>query len=166
MRNKRSPVLTCCPSVKLRSFMKPEIRATTSTLSIAATRPMKSPVDVTSRLTTGVTVTAGGGAPCAAAAWYPVSKMDAANRDRATSGQLRAIDHSRTGFTHTTTQAKNGHQVYFADSSLASSVICALSTLETGHDFSALPANSLNFASSRLGTLARNVSAERVMRKP
>src|SRR6516225_9044210 len=40
MRNKRSPVLTCCPSVKLRSLMKPEIRATTSTLSIATTRPI------------------------------------------------------------------------------------------------------------------------------
>src|SRR6516164_1959862 len=95
MRNKRSPVLTCCPSVKLRSLMKPEIRATTSTLSIATTRPMKSPVAVTSRLTTGVTVTAGGGAPWAVAALYPVSKMHAKKkekkRSRPASGQLVAI---------------------------------------------------------------------------
>src|SRR6516162_6518380 len=91
MRNKRSPVLTCCPSVKLRSLMKPEIRATTSTLSIATTRPMKSPVAVTSRLTTGATVTAGGGAPWAAAVSHPVSKMHAENRSCPASGQLVAI---------------------------------------------------------------------------
>jgi hypothetical protein len=38
------------------------------TLSIATTRPMKSPVAVTWRLTTGRTDTAGGGAVCAMAA--------------------------------------------------------------------------------------------------
>src|SRR5262245_4882857 len=73
--------------------------------------------------------------------------------------------HSRTSFMHYDT-LKERALVYFADSSLASMVICALSTLETGHDFSAIPANSLNFASSRFGTPARSVSAERVMRKP
>src|SRR5262249_25349662 len=68
MRNRRSPVLTCCPSVKLRSWMKPATRATTSTLLIALTRPTKSPVAVIWRLCTGRTDTAGGGAPCAMAA--------------------------------------------------------------------------------------------------
>src|SRR5262249_37801608 len=48
----------------------------------------------------------------------------------------------------------------------ASSVICALSTLDTGQVFSALPASSLNFASSTFGTLARSVSVERLMRNP
>src|ERR1700758_551422 len=91
MLNSRSPVLTCWPSLKLRSLMKPETRATTSTLSIATTRPMKSPVAVTSRLTTGVTVTAGGGPLWAAAASYPVRKMHAANRNRPARGQLLAI---------------------------------------------------------------------------
>src|SRR5580693_1383201 len=47
--------------------MKPGTRATTSTLSIATTRPTNSPVSVTSRLSTGTTVTAGGGVPCAIA---------------------------------------------------------------------------------------------------
>src|SRR6516165_9807618 len=166
MLNSRSPVLTCCPSVKLRSLMKPESRATTSTLSIATTRPMKSPVAVTSRLMTGVTVTAGGGAPWATAASYPVSKMHVKNRSRPASGQLLAIVSLRYKLHPQYDTIKEQTPVYFADSSLASRVISALSTLETGHDFSATPANSLNFASSRLGTLARSVSAERVIRKP
>ena len=45
--------------------MKPGTRATMSTLLIATTRPTNSAVSVTSRLATGTTVTAGGGAPCA-----------------------------------------------------------------------------------------------------
>src|SRR5262249_31615560 len=77
--------------VKLRSLMKPEIRATTSTLSIATTRPMKSPVAVTSRLATGVTVTAGGGLPWATAASQIVSKTHAENRNRPASRQSLAI---------------------------------------------------------------------------
>jgi hypothetical protein len=44
-------------------------------------------------------------------------------------------------------------------SSLASSVISALRTLETGQFFSALPAIRAKVASSRFGTLARRVRA-------
>src|SRR3974390_281831 len=109
MLNSRSPVLTCCPSLKLRSLMKPETRATTSTLSIATTRPMKSPVAVTSRLATGVTVTAGGGAPWAVAALYPVSKMQEANRNRPASGQLPAIVSLPIMRYSRYDMAKNGH---------------------------------------------------------
>src|SRR5215472_7929861 len=79
--------------------MKPDTRATTSTLSIATTRPMKSPVAVTSRLITGVTVTAGGGPPWAVAASYPVTRMHAANRNRPASGQLLAIASPSNRFT-------------------------------------------------------------------
>ena len=43
---------------------------------------------------------------------------------------------------------------------LASSVIVALSTLDTGQFFSASPARRANAASSRFGTLPRKVSAE------
>src|ERR1700730_9800044 len=50
--------------------------------------------------------------------------------------------------------------------SLASSVISALRTLETGQFFSASPAIRANVAWSRFGTLARSDKAERVMRKP
>src|SRR5262245_8945263 len=57
--------------------MKPGTRATMSTLSIAVTRPRKSPVSVTWRLTTGITDTAGGGAPWAAAAPQPTSRLSA-----------------------------------------------------------------------------------------
>src|SRR5262245_38136889 len=57
--------------------MKPGTRATMSTLSIAVTRPRKSPVSVTWRLTTGITDTAGGGAPWAAAAPQPTRKLSA-----------------------------------------------------------------------------------------
>src|SRR6266699_570433 len=79
MRNRRSPVLTCWPSVKCRSWMNPGTRATMSTLSIAVTRPMKSPVSVTWRLAAGVTATAGGGeAPWAAAAPQPAMTLSAA----------------------------------------------------------------------------------------
>ena len=46
-----------------------------STLSIAVTRPMKSPVSVTCRLTTGVTETAGIEVPCAAATLQHTIKM-------------------------------------------------------------------------------------------
>ena len=51
-------------------------------------------------------------------------------------------------------------------SSFASSVISALRTLETGQFFSASFAKLANLASSRLGTLARSVRAERLMRNP
>src|SRR3974390_36748 len=67
MRKRRSPRLTFCPSTNVRSSMKPLIRATTSTLSIAVTRPMKVTVSVICRLTTGTTETEGGGAVCATA---------------------------------------------------------------------------------------------------
>src|SRR6266581_1042504 len=81
MRNRRSPALTCCPSVKCRSWMNPGTRATMSTLSIAVTRPMKSPVSVTWRLAAGVTATAGGGeAPWAAAAPQPAMTLSAATK--------------------------------------------------------------------------------------
>src|SRR4029077_13784128 len=50
--------------------------------------------------------------------------------------------------------------------SLASSSISALRTLETGQFFSASLAKSANLVSSRLGTLARSVRAERLMRNP
>src|SRR5215468_3268747 len=50
--------------------------------------------------------------------------------------------------------------------SLASSVISALSTLETGQFFSASPAMRAKAASSRFGTWARSVSADRLMRNP
>ena len=49
---------------------------------------------------------------------------------------------------------------------LASNVFAALSTFETGQFFSASPAIRAKLASSRLGTCARNVRAERLMRKP
>ena len=50
--------------------------------------------------------------------------------------------------------------------SLASNVIVVLSTLDTGQFFSASPAIRAKAASSRFGTFARRVSAERLMRKP
>ena len=50
--------------------------------------------------------------------------------------------------------------------SFASSVISALSTLETGQFFSALSAICLKVASSRPGTLAVRVSADLVIVKP
>ena len=50
--------------------------------------------------------------------------------------------------------------------SLASNVIAALSTFETGQFFSASLAISTNLVSFRFGTLARRVRAERLMRKP
>ena len=50
--------------------------------------------------------------------------------------------------------------------SLASSVISALSTLDTGQFFSASLANCAKRDPSRPGTVARRVSAERLMRKP
>src|SRR5260370_113032 len=46
----------------------------------------------------------------------------------------------------------------------ASKVIAALRTLDTGQFFSASPARLANAASSRFGTFARKVSAERLMR--
>src|ERR1700739_1651111 len=49
---------------------------------------------------------------------------------------------------------------------LASNVIAALRTLETGQFFSASPAIRANAASSRFGTWARSVRAERLMRNP
>src|SRR5580704_6327291 len=49
---------------------------------------------------------------------------------------------------------------------LASKVIAALRTLETGQFFSASLAMRANAASSRFGTWARNVRADRLMRKP
>ncbi len=49
---------------------------------------------------------------------------------------------------------------------LASNVIAALRTFETGQFFSASLAISANLVSSRLGTWARRVRAERLMRKP
>jgi hypothetical protein len=48
----------------------------------------------------------------------------------------------------------------------ASSVISALRTLETGQFFSASFASSANFVSSRLGTFARSVKAERLILNP
>src|SRR5689334_8264747 len=71
--------------------MKPETRATTSTLSMAAMRPMKSPVAVTSRLTTGATVTAGGGVLCAPAPSQAVRKIHVAKNRCAANGQFLAI---------------------------------------------------------------------------
>src|SRR6516162_9285142 len=49
---------------------------------------------------------------------------------------------------------------------LASSVIAALSTFETGQFFSASPAKRAKPASSRFGTFAQRVSAERLIRNP
>ena len=49
---------------------------------------------------------------------------------------------------------------------LASNVIAALSTFETGQFFSASPAIRANAAWSRFGTWARRVRADRLMRKP
>src|SRR5205823_3507654 len=56
--------------------------------------------------------------------------------------------------------------ISFVQISLASSVIAALRTFETGQFFSASAANRAKVPSSRLGTWARKVSAERLMRKP
>jgi hypothetical protein len=53
-----------------------------------------------------------------------------------------------------------------AQTSLASSVISALRTFETGQFFSASLASCANFSSSRFGTLARSVRADRLMRNP
>ena len=50
--------------------------------------------------------------------------------------------------------------------SLASKVISALRTFETGQVFSASLAISANLVSSRFGTWARRVKADRVIRKP
>jgi hypothetical protein len=50
--------------------------------------------------------------------------------------------------------------------SLASNVISALRTFETGQFFSASLAISANLVSSRFGTWARRVKADRVIRKP
>src|SRR5262245_24329887 len=50
--------------------------------------------------------------------------------------------------------------------SFASRVTSELRTLETGQFFSASPAIPAKAASSRFGTLARRVSADRLMRKP
>src|SRR6185312_10274485 len=50
--------------------------------------------------------------------------------------------------------------------SLASSVIWAFRTFDTGQFFSASPAIFANAASSNFGTLARSVKAERVIRNP
>jgi hypothetical protein len=51
-------------------------------------------------------------------------------------------------------------------SSLASNVMVALRTLETGQFFSASLAKRENAAWSRFGTCARSVKAERLIRKP
>src|SRR3984957_15622440 len=53
-----------------------------------------------------------------------------------------------------------------SQTSFASKVIVALSTLETGQFFSASPAILRNPASSTPGTWARSVSADLLMRKP
>ena len=59
--------------------MKPGTRATMSTLLIAVTRPVKAPVSVTWRLTTGVTETDGGGTvPSAVAGPQRAIKLSAA----------------------------------------------------------------------------------------
>src|SRR5262245_6612735 len=89
--------------------MKPGTRATMSTLSIAVTRPRKSPVSVTCRLTTGITDTAGGGAPWAAAAPQPTTRLSAPAAMLQPKEPLRAAievlltagwfrDRSRSGF--------------------------------------------------------------------
>jgi hypothetical protein len=49
---------------------------------------------------------------------------------------------------------------------LASNVIAALRTFETGQVSSASFANSTNLVSSRFGTFARRVRAERLIRNP
>ena len=48
----------------------------------------------------------------------------------------------------------------------ASNVIAVLRAFDTGQFFSAALAASINFVSSRFGTFARRVRAERLMRKP
>lgn len=50
--------------------------------------------------------------------------------------------------------------------SLASKVIAALRTLDTGQFFSASPTIRVNAASSKFGTWARKVRADRLMRNP
>src|SRR5580698_912841 len=60
----------------------------------------------------------------------------------------------------------SGHVQSPPQINLASKVIAALRTLETGQFFSASPAMRANAASSRFGTFARNVRADRLMRNP
>src|SRR2546426_8566365 len=57
--------------------MSPGTRARISTLLIAVTRPMRSPVSVTGRVAAGVTETAGGGTPWAVAAPHQAMKHSA-----------------------------------------------------------------------------------------
>src|ERR1700728_1173170 len=71
MTNRRSPVLTCWPSVKARFCRKPSTRATRLTVLTACTRPTKVPACVTLFSAAAVTVTAGGGGG-ADAAWSEV----------------------------------------------------------------------------------------------
>ena len=52
------------------------------------------------------------------------------------------------------------------DINFASTVIAALRTLETGQSFSASPTIRVKAASSRFGTWARTVRADRLMRNP
>src|ERR1700733_9235522 len=70
MTNRRSPVLTCCPSVKARFCRKPSTRDTRMTVLTAWTRATKVPAGVTLFRATAVTVTAGGVA--AADSWSEV----------------------------------------------------------------------------------------------
>ena len=70
MTNRRSPVLTCCPSVKARFCRKPSTRDTRLTVLTAWTRPTKVPAGVTLFRAAAATVTAGGVA--AADAWSEV----------------------------------------------------------------------------------------------
>src|SRR5262245_41284510 len=68
--------------------MNPGTRATTSTLSIAVTRPMKSPVSVTKRLLTLATDTAGGGGGACAFAAVSASAMLSRQMPALNSGNL------------------------------------------------------------------------------
>src|SRR6202453_887104 len=60
MTNRRSPVLTCWPSVKARFCRKPSTRDTRLTVLTAWTRPTKVPACVTLFKVAADTVTAGG----------------------------------------------------------------------------------------------------------
>src|SRR6185312_4068224 len=77
------------------------------------------------------------------------------------SSGLPGVDASPTGIGSDSSYRRGGHQTSFA-----SSVISALKSFETGQFFSASPASCAKDAASRLGTLARSVSADLLILNP